>query len=429
MLDSSQYMYYISYAILCGSLGVAYIKHRSSETGTLITTKEFKTFQASFLTGYSIIILCELIAAASFYHTFIFLRLSLEQITRLYLVTVISTALTGVLADIIDIGSRKDKCVFAAMLYSISMFSIFFGGHYDMLLIGRIVFGAASSLHHSAFEAYAIHEHSSLGFPDDWLTQTFSFLTHSMALMAALSGIVGQIVAGFGPLGCAGFCCVIFGITGLYLIFMWEKDMNTPRFMLSNFLFNMSQTMQAVKSNKQMLLLFIISSLCETSITVFTFYWAPWINAIVTEGEGQQKIPYEILFSSFIVGSMLGNYLYQMYASQIGIENCFQAILFGSSVSYFLGAIFQTSYMAFGISVMVQICMGGYWPSIGYFRAKIILPEFRTMSLTIPSPMMMLTTCAALNGAAAYIQNTYLENRNTSDMDDEDDETQDEDDA
>ena len=62
---------------------------------------------------------------------------------------------------------------------------------------------------------------------------------------------------------------------------------------------------------------------------------------------------------------------------------------------------------------------------IGYFRGKIVLPELRNTTLTIPkvltliltttvlslihhSPFLMLTTCATLNGAAAYIQVTYV---------------------
>eukprot|EP00596_Hydrurales_sp_CCMP1899_P004131 CAMPEP_0119035336 /NCGR_PEP_ID=MMETSP1177-20130426/2261_1 /TAXON_ID=2985 /ORGANISM="Ochromonas sp, Strain CCMP1899" /LENGTH=245 /DNA_ID=CAMNT_0006993399 /DNA_START=470 /DNA_END=1204 /DNA_ORIENTATION=+ len=244
--------------------------------------------------------------------------------------------------------------------------TVFFGGHFDMVLIGRIIYGAASALHHSSFESYVINEHTSLGFPDDWLTQTFTFLTHSMSLVAALSGTIGQIATSTaGPLGCAGLCSVMFALTSAYLMLAWGKDMRGPKFMLSGFIFNVQQTVQATKANKQMAILMAISSLCESTITIFTFYWAPWITSMVIEES--HTVPYPIVFATYIAASMLGNYLYQMASTQNqpgqsqGVDVIFQGILFASSAAFFLGAVFQTPTMAFGISVIVQMCVGGYW--------------------------------------------------------------------
>eukprot|EP00597_Dinobryon_sp_UTEXLB2267_P005347 CAMPEP_0170062026 /NCGR_PEP_ID=MMETSP0019_2-20121128/3397_1 /TAXON_ID=98059 /ORGANISM="Dinobryon sp., Strain UTEXLB2267" /LENGTH=345 /DNA_ID=CAMNT_0010268051 /DNA_START=358 /DNA_END=1395 /DNA_ORIENTATION=+ len=339
------------------------------------------------------------------------------------------------------------------------MFSMLFGGtaqHYEMLLMGRIVYGCASSLHHTSFEAYAVHQHATLGFPDDWLQQTFSHLTHCMALMAALSGVVGQMASNLykgeedsvtvKDVGCPILCCVLFLCTAVFIGVMWEKDTtHAPRFMLSSFVSNISTTLSAVRSNRQMLLLVLVSSLCESSITIFSYYWAPWMATLVQSEEDSQALPYEVIFSSFIVASMLGNYLFQLHSAPTaaspgggGPGGAFQAILLGSSVSYFLGAVFQTPLLAFAISIVVQLCMGGYWPSIGYFRGKIVLPELRNTTLAIPrvltllvtmailssihhSPMMMLASCALLNGAAAYIQITYMDGRSISDVEMEDD--------
>jgi hypothetical protein len=372
MIDDTQTIYYLSYALICAALVITYIRVKSTE-GITITTKEFKLFQSSFLTGYSAMILCELISTASFFQTYIALNLSLEQVTKLYIVTIISTTVFGVLTEIVDIGARKDKCVLSGILYSVAMLTIFFGGHFDMVLIGRIIYGAASALHHSSFESYVINEHTSLGFPDDWLTQTFTFLTHSMSLVAALSGTVGQIATTTaGPLGCAGLCCGMFASTSLYLIVAWGKDIGGAKFMLSGFIFNVTQTIKATKANKQMSMLMAISFLCESTITIFTFYWAPWITSMVSEEA--RVVPYPIVFATYIAASMLGNYLYQMGAGQSqGVDNIFQGLLI----------VFQTPTMAFGISIIVQMCVGGYWPSVGFLRGKYVVPELRVTFLTI----------------------------------------------
>ena len=391
--------------------------------GLTITTKEFKKFQNTFLIGYSVMTLGELIASASFYHCLISLGLNLQQITKLYIVSIISSTLAGVLIEIVDIGTRKDKCCASAILFSISMFSFFFGGHYEMLMIGRVVYGAGSAFLHSAFDAYLIHEHTTLGFPDDWLSQTFSMLTHSMSLVAAVSGTVGQTFGSVGALGCPGVCCCMFLAAAGYIFVVWPKDMNGPRFMLSGFVFNMTHLMKAAKVSKHLVLVMLISTLCESSITIFSYYWAPWITSVLVEEA--KTVPYEIVFSTYISASMLGNYMYQLIVPSWGNDMVFQMILVGSSGAFFLGSVFQTPVMVFIISIFVQGCVGGYWPSIGFLRGRYVVPELRGTCITLSrlgtliisvliltvihhNPMMMLVTCAILNGTASYLQNRYV---------------------
>jgi MFS family permease len=241
MIDPSQTLYYLTYGVVSIVLLIVYLKLKSTESSVIVTTKEFQTFQSSFISGFSLVILCEFVAAASFYHTLITMHLELEQITRLYLVTVIASTIFSILLEIVDLGTRKDKCVLSALLYSVSMFSMLFGGHYEMLLLSRILYGFAAALQQTSFELYAVHQHSSQGYPEDWLTQSFTWLTHLMSLMAVLSGILGQSSASLGHLGCVSFCCVGFALAALYLFVTWEKDINSPRFMLSGFLFNANQ--------------------------------------------------------------------------------------------------------------------------------------------------------------------------------------------
>lgn len=63
MIDESQNVYYLSYAVLSGLLGIVYLRFQSSQSQhTIVTTKEFKQFQTGFLVGYSVTTLCELIA-------------------------------------------------------------------------------------------------------------------------------------------------------------------------------------------------------------------------------------------------------------------------------------------------------------------------------------------------------------------------------
>jgi hypothetical protein len=217
-----------------------------------------------------------------------------------------------------------------------------------MLLIGRVVFGAAAALRQSSFDAYIVHEHSSQGFPDDWLSQTFSFLTHGMALVAALSGVMGQTATSASPLGAAALCVVLFAVAGAYIALVWSKDGFTgSKFLLVPFLQHLGQTVQAARSNRQVLLLAGLLVASESAIMVFTFYWAPWLFGLVSPEVGR-GLPYEIIYSSFIVASMLGSYLHQL----AGSEGLLQTLLVVAAGAFFLGAVFQTSSLAFLVSLV-----------------------------------------------------------------------------
>eukprot|EP01033_Poteriospumella_lacustris_P008616 gene8617-6207_t len=180
-------------------------------------------------------------------------------------------------------------------------------------------------------------------------------------------------------------------------------------------MFNLNQASSALKTNKHLSLLLVLASLCEASITIFTFYWAPWLSGIVAEED--TTLPYEIVFSSFIGCSMLGNYFFQMTVGSgaSSSEQMLQSLLVAASVAYFCG----------------------------YYRGRIIPHDLRNIVLVIQkvvtlvvtmialhfvhdSPVLMLSTCSVLNALAAYVQYSYLDGRVLSQLvSDEDDDDMD----
>ena len=140
MIDQSQTVCYIFFGMLCLIISIIYLKIKSTE-GIIITTQEFKLFQSNYIIGYNIMIFGELLSISSFFHSFIYLELSVYDITKLYVITTISTTIFSIIIEIFDISNRKNKCILSAILYFISLSSIFFGHNYEMLMMGRIVYG------------------------------------------------------------------------------------------------------------------------------------------------------------------------------------------------------------------------------------------------------------------------------------------------
>ena len=390
------YMFLV-YAALCCFLGVTYVKVKSSE-GVTITTNEFTMFHNGFLTAHGAIFLGELLSLGSFYPTFLSMGCTLDQITKLYIVYVISNTICAVLLDIVDFGTRKDKCVLSAILYGVSLMSLFLDDHYDMLLLGRVIYGAGCALHHSAFHNYVGHQHETMGFPEDWLSYTYSVMTHSMGLIAGLAGIMGHTASSTGALGSTGMCCMIFAITAAYIVIVWEKDLSTSRFMWTTFVYNTRQVVDLTKNKTTVLYVLGIGATFESAVTIFTFYWAPWLTnmVIVRDQLDNRLIPYELIYSSIVVATLLGNYLNGMYGPSFGTEISFQAVLVASSLLFFLSATMYSVLFSFVVALLIQMGMGGYWPTIGELRARYVPHEQRNTFINMGRLITMIISCIVL---------------------------------
>lgn len=186
MISSSEYILYISYIILCLVAIILQIKIQSTEL-IIITTEEFKLFQWNYLFGYLGSLLGEILSVGSFFCTLQSLELTNQQISHLFVISILSVTCFSLLNEILDITSKRMKCIASVILFTLATMTLF-SNHYDILILGRILYGAASALLHSGFDSYLIHEHNSQGFPDDWLNNTFGRLIHSMAIVTMVSG-------------------------------------------------------------------------------------------------------------------------------------------------------------------------------------------------------------------------------------------------
>jgi hypothetical protein len=228
---------------------------------------------------------------------------------------------------------------------------------------------------------------------------------------ATVLSVLGQIASSTRHMGCPALCCALFAAATVYMTVAWEKDLNSPRFMLSGFLSNMNNTLTTVRTNKQVLVFTAITALCESSILIFSFYWAPWMDTITREAS--QHLPYEVIFSSMILASMLGNYLFQMFARGSGAvstpEAALQGLLVVSSGAYLLGAVFQRAGFALLCAVVVQLCVGGYWPCVGYYRGRLLMHEQRNTVIVLSRydnsvPVLLCTTFSIVDLTAESLR-------------------------
>lgn len=435
MISESQYIYYLGYAALCVLLGISYFKVKSTE-GLTITTKEFKLFQTTFLSAYGIMILGETIAAASFYRTLINIGIKPFIVVKLYLVTIVSTTIFNIILEIIDMGTRKTKCILSSLLFAISMFTLYFRGSIGLYMLGRVIYGAANSLLHNAFNSYLVQQHTAMGFPDDWLTHTFGILTHTMALVTAISGFLGQAALGGGTFGAVTLALVLFISVGFYISKAWESDFSSNRIMFGPFSFSMNQTFKVLQESSSSRNCLLLSACAESSIFIFLFYWALSMDMIardqgdVTAGKrGGDIFPDAIVYSSYLIASIVGTYLSQMLVGDYGESALLQFSLSGGSIFYFLYACTSSTTIAFTSGILVNLTIGAYWALINLFRNKYTEPHVRDgctsigriiacsvsviiLTFTYHSVLFTLLACSILTGVAGYLE-YYVSNYGT----------------
>jgi MFS transporter, MFS domain-containing protein family, molybdate-anion transporter len=147
-------------------------------------------------------------------------KFSIAQIGQLFIVGFGSSMLFGTfVGGLADRYGRKLNCLIFTVLYGISCVTKH-SPSFEVLMVGRLLGGVATSILMSAFETWMIHEHKTVccvrdcagcsaclqkacccadtlvhwqaGYPEDWLSETFSLMTFGSGVVAIVAGIVSS---------------------------------------------------------------------------------------------------------------------------------------------------------------------------------------------------------------------------------------------
>ena len=77
------------------------------------------------------------------------------------------------LGSAVDQFGRKNSCIVYCLL-EIAINLMEHSTNFQVLLLGRVLGGISTNLLFSAFESWMTTEHRKQGFPDEWLSQTYS---------------------------------------------------------------------------------------------------------------------------------------------------------------------------------------------------------------------------------------------------------------
>ena len=169
-----------------------YVQHSADKSSAITeATPEFQAFQRSYLIvyvvgegGFSFSVFSSLICSVvmlsdwlqgpyvyALYHEYGF---SAAQIAQLFVAGFSSSMVAGTFAGgVADKWGRKRGALAFCVVYGLSCISKLYNS-FEVLLVGRLLAGVATSLLFSVFEAWMVSEHQARSFPEPGLGQTFA---------------------------------------------------------------------------------------------------------------------------------------------------------------------------------------------------------------------------------------------------------------
>lgn len=143
----------------------------NSTTGSHELHAKFNAFRGKYIVVYNVIMLADWMQGTHMYT----LYLSYEvNISALFLTGFLSGAIFApFLGSLVDKFGRKRSCI-AYCVLEVIINTMEHSQNFTILLIGRILGGISTNLLFSAFESWMTTEHRKNGFPEEWLSRTYS---------------------------------------------------------------------------------------------------------------------------------------------------------------------------------------------------------------------------------------------------------------
>uniref|UniRef100_A0AC34GRT2 Molybdate-anion transporter n=1 Tax=Panagrolaimus sp. ES5 TaxID=591445 RepID=A0AC34GRT2_9BILA len=315
---------------------------------------QFLGFQRSYLTVYLLAVAGDWLQGPHVYALYQYYGMSKHEIEQLFIAGFGSSLLFGTF-----IGSFADKFSF------------------EILMLGRLLGGIATSILFSAFESWLVFEHNKRGFNDNMLSTIFSHATLGNSLVAICAGVVAQTAADmFGFVAPFDVALSILCLMAILLVMTWPENYGDSKAALHTSFVNAYKT---IRQDTNVLYLGLVQSLFEGVMYTFVLEWTPALTEANTENE---RIPHGLIFAAFMVAVMMGSSMFKLLSNSFSSESFLRVVLLVASFSLVIPIILPSNAPAiFAAFIVFEICVGIFWPAMGYLRGKYIPEETRSTTM------------------------------------------------
>lgn len=289
-----------------------------------------------------------------------------------------------------DWGGRRRFIVIFAITYAASCLTKHFKD-FNILMLGRLLGGVATSLLFSVFEAWLIRSHADAKLSKPFLSKSFAYAQYGNSVIAIIAGLVankaanstemasmsgdGDLVYFGGYLNPFDMSLVALILCGTFAALLWEENYgeqqdNSNSTGKSNHWYDGLKNAYTVTiRSRDIFLCGIISSLFEGSMYIFVFMWTPALKT-----DASTELPFGLIFSTFMVSCMAGSSLFSILVSQYKVELLAVGVFGVGCCSMMLVTLGSTDTLSYTGMLLFEMCVGLYFPIMGTMKGTIV-PE------------------------------------------------------
>jgi len=345
---------------------------------------EFDRFRRKYILVYLVIMLADWMQGTHMYTLYLSYGVN---ISTLFLTGFLSGAISApFLGSAVDKFGRKRSCIFYCIL-EIVINTMEHTTNFKILLTGRVLGGISTNLLFSAFESWMTTEHRRRGFPEEWLSRTYSEASIGNGSMAIFAGILAQVLEDkFGHIG-PFQGAIVLTVLALVLVSGWEENygenkdgMKGRSSIYSQFIDGWTTTIKDSRVWK----IGFTQALSEGAMYTFVFMWVPTLLSLDPPG----GVPTGCVFSSLMMAITIGGAIFPPFQALISsvYSKTFSSEILASLI--YLVAAISMAIPAAGMSGMLQLedcfiitvisfltmelCVGLFMPVAGILRSKYV---------------------------------------------------------
>jgi len=316
-----------------------------------------------------------------------------------------------------DRVGRRLACQLYCILHALSCILKHFRG-FEMLLLGRLLGGTATSLLCSAFDAWLVSEHRRRGLPEETLRQNFAYMWLGNAVVAILAGIAGDLTVSLQPLTPVqwpplpglyhggfllafdmGAVCLVIGCCLMSVL--WEENFTSDSSRKDS-LKMLREAVWVVWSTQELWVLMLLVACFEASMYSFIFTWTPALTSAFSSP------PHGLVFATLMTSCLAGSSFFDLASTWDGVTNetlLWRALVVGALALVGAGLILLLWPVGLGHTLMMlsafivfEFVVGFYFPMAALVKSRTVPEVLRTTIYNLYRiPMNALVLLVLLN--------------------------------
>lgn len=375
-----------------------------SDAGDEAAAGKYKAFRRLYLVVYVLAMAADWMQGPYVYALYTHYGFSEEEIAQLFVAGFGASLVFGMVAGpLADRFGRRLSCVAYGIVYAVGCV-LKHSGSFRVLMVGRLLAGAATSILFSSFEAWMVAEHNASGFSAAQLSATFSASTTANGLVAIASGVVSSAVREeYGPVGPFDVALALLVAVAAVTSTTWGENYGNESAPARE---TLAAAWRAVLADRSVLLTGLAQSLFEGAMYIFVFMWTPALES----ADGGLAVEHGWVFACFMVCVLVGSELFSAAAAAgVPVERALSVAMAAAACALAAPA-FTTVYAPRMLAFCVyEACVGVFWPCIGCLRGTNVPENVRaTVSNIFRVPLNMIVIVVLLRIGDFKEANVFL---------------------